>query len=82
MRRRPLWFGFLVILVLLAGYLAGCASGSGQPHMTAALDELRAARQELDAAESGKGGHRTRAIALIDDAITQVREGIDFAASH
>jgi len=81
MRRRPFWFCLLVLLVLLAGYLAGCAT-TGQPHMTAALDELQAARQELDAAEAGKGGHRARAMALIDDAITQVREGIDYAAAN
>ena len=69
-------------MCLLGGYLAGCASGSGQPHMTAALDELRGARQELDAAETDKGGHRSRAIALIDDAITEVRAGIDYARTN
>jgi hypothetical protein len=82
MRKRAVVFAFLSIVCLLGGYLAGCASGSGQPHMTAALDELRGARSELDAAATDKGGHRARAIALIDDAITEVRAGIDYARTH
>jgi len=82
MRLRRSLFPLLVIIVLVGGYVAGCASGSGQPHMVAARDELRAARGELEAAEANKGGHRERAIALVDDAINQVNEGINFAASH
>ena len=57
MGRRITVFALLVILTLALGYLAGCAS-SGQPHMNAALDELRGARQELDAALADKGGLR------------------------
>jgi len=82
MRKRAVVLAFLSIVCLFGGYLAGCASGSGQPHMTAALDELRSARSELDAAMADKGGHRGKAIALVDDAITEVRAGIDYAASH
>jgi hypothetical protein len=63
-------------------FAIGCATGRGQPHMAAALDELRAARGELEAAEADKGGHRVRAIELVDDAIEQVRRGIDYAATH
>jgi hypothetical protein len=50
--------------------------------MNAALDELRAARSELQAAESDKGGHRVKAIGLIDEAIGEVQAGIEFARSH
>ena len=82
MRKRVAVFAFLSIVCLLGGYLVGCASGSGQPHMTAALDELRGARSELDAAATDKGGHRARAIGLVDDAITEVRAGIDYARAH
>ena len=82
MRKRAVVFAFLSIVCLLGGYRAGCASGSGQPHMTAALDELRGARAELDAAATDKGGHRARAIAIVDDAITEVRAGIDYARAH
>ncbi len=61
-------------------FAIGCATGHGQPHMVAALDELRAARGELQTAAADKGGHRVRAIELVDDAIEQVRRGIDYAA--
>jgi hypothetical protein len=63
-------------------FAIGCATGRGQTHMIAARDELGAARAELVAAESDKGGHRVRAIELVDSAIDQVQRGIDFAASH
>jgi hypothetical protein len=63
-------------------FAIGCATGHGQPHMVAALDELRAARGELQTAAADKGGHRVRAIELVDDAIEQVRRGIDYAATH
>jgi len=74
-------FTLLAILVVVLGYTAGCATG-GQPHMQAALDHLRSARSELQAANSNKGGHRERALDLVDQAISEVRAGIDFAASH
>jgi hypothetical protein len=63
-------------------FAIGCASGPRQPHMVAALDELRSARAELQTAEADKGGHRVRAIELVDDAIGQVRRGIDYAGSR
>jgi hypothetical protein len=80
MRHRPKLFVSLLILTLVVGYLVGCATG--QPHMQAALDELRSARSELDVALADKGGHRTKAIALIDEAISEVQAGMEFAASH
>jgi hypothetical protein len=63
-------------------FAIGCATGRGQPHMAAALDELRAARGELEAAVADKGGHRVRAIGIVDEAIEQVRRGMDYAATH
>jgi hypothetical protein len=56
----------------------GYAIGA-QPHMTASIDLLRSARAELGAATANKGGHRERAIKLIDQAISEVRAGIAFA---
>ena len=82
MFRRGSFFALLVILTLIAGYVAGCATSTGQPHMRAAADELRAARQELNAANSDKGGHRVRAIEIIDDAINEVQAGMDYARTH
>ncbi|HEX3583292.1 MAG TPA: hypothetical protein VH087_16095 [Thermoanaerobaculia bacterium] len=74
-------FTLLAILVVVVGYATGCATG-GQPHMQAALDHLRFARSELEAASSNKGGHRERAMELVDQAISEVQAGIDFAAGH
>lgn len=74
-------FTLLAILVVVVGYAAGCATG-GQPHMQAALDHLRSARSELQEANSNKGGHRERAMALVDEAIGEVQAGINFAASR
>ncbi len=81
MRSRLFVFVLLVIITLTGGYLVGCATG-GQPQMNAALDELRAARSELDAAATDKGGHRSKAIGLVDEAITEVQAGIEFARTH
>jgi len=82
MNRRSILLPGLFILLLIFGYLAGCATGGGQPHMQAAMDNLRTARDELKAAEGNKGGHRERAITLVNDAMDQVQRGIDFARSH
>jgi len=82
MNRRSILLPGVFILLLFLGYLAGCATGGGQPHMQAAMDNLRTARDELNAAESNKGGHRERAITLINDAMNQVQRGIDFARTH
>jgi hypothetical protein len=74
-------FSLLAILIVVVGYATGCATG-GQPHMQAALDHLRSARAELEASGTNKGGHRERALEMVDNAISEVQAGIDFAASH
>ena len=53
-----------------------------QPHMEAALDHLKAARKELDAAIADKGGHRGRALRLVNEAIAETERGISFARRH
>lgn len=47
-----------------------------QAHMENALRHLQAAKAELQQAGEHKGGHRVKAIRLIDDAIVEVHEGI------
>jgi hypothetical protein len=71
----------LLCVVLLSGFVMGRASAD-QPHMQAALDHLRAARAELDKAEADKGGHRMKAIQLVNDAISQVEKGVGFDRHH
>ncbi len=60
---------------LVTGIFVGQAVAQ-QPHMYAALDALRTARSELQSALANKGGHRVKAIALIDQAIAETNEGI------
>jgi len=72
---------------LILGVVCATSMGVGyaigaQPHMEATVGLLQSARDELAQATPNKGGHRERALGLIDQAIGQVREGIAFAASH
>jgi hypothetical protein len=66
--------------VFIISFVAGCASG--QPHMQSALDHLVAAKSELQAATSDKGGHRVRAIELVDEASAEVERGMERARRH
>ena len=73
MRRRTLAVGVCVVT------LAACGIGyavAAQPRMEAALSALEKAKVELDAALPDKEGHRVKAIALVKDAIAEVRAGI------
>ena len=62
-----------------ASLLLASIAGADQAKMREALDELRQARELLAMAADDKGGHRTRAIELVDKAMGVVRQGIDFA---
>jgi hypothetical protein len=72
----------LMVPALVVLFVIGCATGRGQPHMQAALDHLQAARSELQSALTDKGGHRVRAIELVDHAIGEVQAGMEYAASR
>lgn len=72
---RSLVFGGAIATSLGIGYALGA-----QPHMDEAIAILQSARAELGRAEPNKGGHREKAIGLIDQAIAEVRAGIAFAA--
>jgi hypothetical protein len=75
-------FNRLLMGIALASSLGiGYAIGA-QPHMEATIALLRNARSELSAATPNKGGHREKALALIDQAIGEVRLGINFAATR
>jgi hypothetical protein len=50
-----------------------------QPHMRRALENLRAARAELQSAEHNKGGWRLRAIENVDRAIRETERGMAVA---
>ena len=53
-----------------------------QPEMSAALASLRDAQQHLLAAAANKGGHRERAQQLIEQAISEVQQGMQYADRH
>ena len=65
----------------LAAAAFGTAEAAVQPRMQEAIESLRAARNSLERATANKGGHRKKAIDLIDAAIKEVRLGIQFANS-
>jgi hypothetical protein len=81
MSRNRIVVAFLLCAVLLAGFFAGRVSAD-QPHMQAALEHLRAAKGELDRADADKGGHRVRALKLVNEAIEQVEKGIGYDRRH
>jgi hypothetical protein len=65
----------IAVGALVAGaFVAG--TQAAQPHMQAALESLRTARQSLVQASSNKAGHRANAIKLVDQAIDEVKAGI------
>ena len=47
-----------------------------QPHMRSALQSLRNTQEQLSIATHNKSGHRENALDLVNQAITQVQEGI------
>ena len=72
---RRLLLGAAIASSMGIGYAIGA-----QPHMTESVELLQSARAELAKATPNKGGHRERALGLIDQAIGEVRAGIAFAA--
>lgn len=54
------------------------AGAENQPHMRAALGSLQSARGQLLAATADKGGHRAKAIELVNAAIEQTNLGIAY----
>jgi uncharacterized membrane-anchored protein YhcB (DUF1043 family) len=81
MTARRFFTAIALIVVIATGFLAGRASAD-QPHMQAALDQLHAAKVELEKATADKGGHRAKALALTSDAIAEVERGIAYDRRH
>ena len=71
-----LFLAFTLGIMATSGVLMQNAQAANQPHMYNALDNLRAARHQLEVASEDKGGHRVRAIGIIDNAIEEVKAGI------
>lgn len=76
-------FAAVAVIAASAGagtmYLsAGDAGAEYQPHMRAALNSLQTAKNQLQNATADKGGHRAKAIDLVNAAIAEVNRGIAF----
>ena len=71
---RKALLGTAISAAMGIGYAIGA-----QPHMSETIAILQSARSELAAATPNKGGHRERALGLIDQAISEVRAGMAFA---
>jgi hypothetical protein len=56
--------------------------GEYQPHMKAALEHLRQAESELQAATQDKGGHRVKALDLVHQSESQIQQGIQYDNQH
>jgi len=67
----------IVAIALVAGLVMG-AWAERQPHMKAALEHLQKAKVQLEKAEHDKGGHRANALSLVEQAISEVKQGMAF----
>lgn len=81
LRRRPTIGGLAFAGALALAFAAGQAVAY-QPHMQNALGALQNALSELQQAEPNKGGHRERALSLVQQAIEQVEAGLAFAGGE
>lgn len=75
---RPKMLALSLAAALSGGYAVGEAH-AGQSHMQAALDSLFSARSQLQSAKADKGGHRVKAIRRVNEAIHEVKAGMDYA---
>lgn len=73
-------FGSLI--VILALFAAAQAAAPDQPFMEAARADLQKAKAELQLAMRDKGGHRAKALSLVNRAIAEVNAGIAYARRH
>ena len=70
-------------LLLVFGLVAvASAAPPDQPFMEAARADLQKAKTELNLATRDKGGHRGKAVNLVNQAIGQVNAGIGYARRH
>jgi uncharacterized iron-regulated protein len=72
----------LFATMFLLGAMAIAMAMPDQPNMQAAKANLQTARAELQQATPDKGGHRVKAIELVNSAIAEVNAGIAFDRRH
>lgn len=70
------------VVVLLLGAATAAAAVPDQRFMQAARADLQSAKRELQRATANKGGHRAKAVSLVNQAIAQVNAGIAYDRRH
>jgi hypothetical protein len=83
MRNRVI--GVLSTLLLLAGmglFAQNRQMARHEPHMSAAIGHLQQAKEELQRAAPNKGGHREKAMELVNQAIREVEQGEQYDEQH
>jgi hypothetical protein len=69
------------VCLFAGGILCGQALAK-QAHMQAALQALNTAENQLQQATTDKGGHRKKALELVQLAKAEVKAGMAFDANH
>ena len=80
--RRKNLAGLIGLLGAARLVLAQPGKDNGQLEMHAALDHLKQAKENLEKGLHDKGGHRVRALELVDQAMAEVKAGIEYAIHH
>ncbi len=78
------WFAVVVLAIALAFPLALALQGQGRrhPRIRAARQALAEAHNQLQNAAHDFGGHRVRAMRLIEEAQGQLRQAVEWANHH
>jgi hypothetical protein len=82
MSKKGVVFGLssaLIGMILGAAVIVALAK---QGHMEGAYHHLQGAKQELQEADHDKGGHRDKALELVNQAMAEVQTGMQFAHNH
>jgi len=72
----------LLAIAAVATVFCAPVANADQPKMRDALADLEAARVKLQHADHDKGGHRERALELVNNAIAQIKEGMRYDRHH
>ena len=70
------------VFAVLFLFVAVIVARADQPFMQSARADLQTAKRELQAALPDKGGHRAKAIELVNSAIAEVNAGIAYDRRH
>jgi hypothetical protein len=72
----------VAVVSAVVGGFATQAFAEVQPNMRKALTSLEEAKKHLENATADKGGHRVKAMELVNAAIAETRAGIEFDNKH